>query len=52
LGARFGLLSDAVLVGYAGLKLGSMPEHGVHDDGEPPGERDPCLSEVGPLGDR
>jgi hypothetical protein len=25
-------------------QLRAVPKHGMHDDGEPPGERDPCLS--------
>src|SRR3981189_2019405 len=33
------------------FKLGAVPEHGVHDDGEPPGERDPRFPEGGPPGD-
>src|SRR5437879_2498403 len=33
------------------FKLRAVPEHGVHDDGEPPGERDPRLPEGGPSGD-
>jgi len=27
-----------------------VPEHGVHDDGEPPGERDPRLPEGSLMG--
>ena len=52
MGARFGPPVWRGVVRLCWFELGSMPEHGVHDDGEPPGERDPCLSEVGPLGDR
>ena len=42
-----------VLVGVDRLRrfeLRAVPKHGVHDDGEPPGERDPCLSQGRPLG--
>jgi len=43
LGARFGLLSAKV--GTLGrVQLGAVPEHGVHDDGEPPREGDTRLS--------
>src|SRR4030095_10326619 len=42
-GARFGLLSLAALI-LRGLELGAMPEHGVHDDGESAGKRNPCFS--------
>jgi hypothetical protein len=33
------------------FELSALPEHGVHDDGEPPGERDARLSHGGPRGD-
>ena len=32
------------------FELRAVPKHGAHDDGEPPGERDPRLSQGGPLG--
>jgi hypothetical protein len=32
------------------FELRAVPKHGMHDDGEPPGERNPCLSQGRPLG--
>ena len=36
----------------ARARLRAVPAHGVHDDGEPPGQRDPSLSEGPSPGDR
>src|SRR6266850_1102536 len=47
------LVSASCLVGADRLRrfeLRAVPKHGVHDDSEPPGERDPRLSQGGPLG--
>ena len=44
LGARFGLLSASLDDTLSRLELSAVPEHGVHDDGEPPGEGDTRLS--------
>jgi hypothetical protein len=41
------LVSAPCLVGANRLRrfeLRAVPKHGMHNDGEPPGERDPCLS--------
>jgi hypothetical protein len=42
-GARLGLLSAAALK-LSGFELGAVPEHGVHDDGEPARQRDPGMT--------
>jgi hypothetical protein len=41
-GARFDLLSDWRLL--CRIELGAVAQHGVHDDGKAPGERDPRLA--------
>ena len=43
-GARYGLLSLYWGRRSSRLELSSIAEHGVHDDGEAPGERDPRLA--------
>ena len=34
-----------------GFEFGTVPKHGVHDDGKPTRERDPCLAHRGALRD-
>src|SRR5207248_10535759 len=34
------------------FELGAVSQHGMHDDGETTGERDPCLAHCGSFGDR